>query len=208
RRTGTELLRGLGNELVLAAEYPAHPRWGEGPWLLCPKGPGFGSGGVPAEVAAQRCPLGSRLVARVPLGDLRVTQQTILWDGLDRVEFRAHVDGSIGQDRLLRVRFPARVPGALPVFQCATAVVGRPFGVADMDVGRDAFTLDNPACEWFGLSAAARVSAGGGGAGARPRRGGVGGGVRGGGGGGPGGGGGGGAGGRRSGAGGQRASAG
>src|SRR5690348_5304772 len=161
RRTGAGLLRGLGNELVLAEEYPAHPRWGEGPWLLCPKGPGSGSGGAPAEVAAQRCPLGSRLVATFPLGDLRITQETILWDGLDRVEFRTHVDGSIGQDRLLRVRFPAQVPGGLPVFQCATAVVGRPFGVADMDVGQDAFTLDNPACEWFGLGGAARVSAGG-----------------------------------------------
>src|SRR6516164_487127 len=161
RRTGAGLLRGLGNEMVLTEEYPAHPRWGEGPWLLCPKGPGSGSGGVPAEVTAERCPLGSRLVARFPLGDLRVTQETILWDGLDRVEFRTHVDGSIGQDRLLRVRFPARVPGGLPVFQCATAVVGRPFGVADMDVVQDAFTLDNPAGEWFGLSGAARVSAGG-----------------------------------------------
>jgi alpha-mannosidase len=161
RRTGAGLLRGLGNELVLAEEYPAHPRWGEGPWLLCPKGSGSGSGGTPAEVTAQRCPLGSRLVARFPLGDLRITQETILWDGLDRVEFRTHVDGSIGQDRMLRVRFPAQVAGRLPVFQCATAVVGRPFGVADMDVGQDAFTLDNPACEWFGLGSAARVSAGG-----------------------------------------------
>jgi hypothetical protein len=161
RRTGAGLLRGLGNELVLADEYAAHPRWGEGPWLLCPKGPGYGSGGAPAGVAAQRCPLGSRLVATFPLGDLRITQETILWDGLDRVEFRTHVDGSIGQDRLLRVRFPAQVPGGLPVFQCATAVVGRPFGVAEMDVGQDAFTLDNPACEWFGLGSAARVSAGG-----------------------------------------------
>jgi alpha-mannosidase len=161
RRTGTELLRGLGNELVLAEEYPAHPRWGEGPWLLCPKGPGSGSGAAPAAVAAQRCPIGSRLVARLRLGDLRVTQETILWDGLDRVEFRTHVDGPIGQDRLLRVRFPANVPGGLPVYQCATAVVGRPFGVADLDAGQDAFTLDNPACEWFGLGSAARVSAGG-----------------------------------------------
>jgi alpha-mannosidase len=161
QRTGTVLLRGLGNELVLTQEYPAHPRWGEGPWLLCPQGPGSGSGGVPASVSAQRCPIGSRLVARFPLGDLRITQETILWDGLDRVEFRTHVDGSIGQDRLLRVRFPANVPGGLPVFQCATAVVGRPFGVADSDVAEDAYTLDNPACEWFGLSTAVRVSADG-----------------------------------------------
>jgi alpha-mannosidase len=161
RRTGSVLLRGLGNELVVTEEYPAHPRWGEGPWLLCPRGPGWGSGGVPAHVSAERCPIGSRLVARFPLGDLRITQETILWDGLDRVEFRTHVDGSIGQDRLLRVRFPADVPGGLPVFQCATAVVGRPFGVADSDVANDAYTLDNPACEWFGLSSAVRVSAGG-----------------------------------------------
>ncbi|HET7247182.1 MAG TPA: glycoside hydrolase, partial [Streptosporangiaceae bacterium] len=161
QRTGTVLLRGLGNELVLTGEYPAHPRWGEGPWLLCPQGPGSGSGAVPARVSAERCPIGSRLVARFPLGDLRITQETILWDGLDRVEFRTHVDGSIGQDRLLRVRFPANVPGGLPVFQCATAVVGRPFGVADSDVAKDAYTLDNPACEWFGLSSAVRVSADG-----------------------------------------------
>jgi hypothetical protein len=161
QRTGTVVLNGLGNELVLTEEYPAHPRWGEGPWLLCPQGPGSGSGGVPASVAAQRCPIGSRLVARFPLGDLRVTQETILWDGLDRVEFRTHVDGSIGQDRLLRVRFPANVPGGLPVFQCATAVVGRPFGVAGSDVAKDTYTLDNPACEWFGLSSAVRVAAGG-----------------------------------------------
>jgi hypothetical protein len=161
QRTDTVLLRGLGNELVLTEEYPAHPRWGEGPWLLCPQGPGTGSGSVPASVAAERCPIGSRLVARFPLGDLRVTQETILWDGLDRVEFRTHVDGSIGQDRLLRVHFPADAPGGLPVFQCATAVVGRPFGVAGSDVAKDAYTLDNPACEWFGLSSTVRVSADG-----------------------------------------------
>ena len=37
RRTGAELLRGPGNELVLHDEYGSHPRWGEGPWLLCPR---------------------------------------------------------------------------------------------------------------------------------------------------------------------------
>jgi alpha-mannosidase len=161
RRTGSDLLLGLGNELVLQEEYGAHPRWGEGPWLLSPKGAGTGSGGVPARVRAERCPVGSRLTAEFRLGDLRVTQETLLWDGIERVEFRTHVDGSIGQDRLLRVRFPARVPGGLPVFQCATAVVGRPFGVADMDVAEHWFTLDNPACEWFGVGSTARVRADG-----------------------------------------------
>jgi alpha-mannosidase len=157
RRAGVELLRRPGNELVLTAEYDYHPRWGEGPWLLSPKGPGTGSAAAPAPVRAERCAIGSRLVTAFGLVGLRVTQETILWDGADRVEFRTHVDGSIGQDALLRVRFPADVPGALPVYQCATSVVGRPFGTPDADVAQHPFTLDNPAHEWFGLGAAARV---------------------------------------------------
>ena len=160
RRTGTELLRGLGNELVLTEEYAGAPALGRGAVAAVPEGPGHRVRRPCRPRSAQRCPLGSRLVAEFSLGDLRVTQETILWDGLDQVEFRTHVDGSIGQDRLLRVRFPAQVPGGLPVFQCATAVVGRPFGVADSDVAEDAYTLDNPACEWFGLSSTVRVSAG------------------------------------------------
>ena len=128
KRSGTELLRGLGNELVVQEEYDYHPRWGEGPWLLSPKGPGTGSGAAAAKVTAQRCPLGARLVAELALGDLRIVAETLLWDGTGRVDFRTHVDGSIGQDRLLRVRFPADVPGGLPVYATATAVVGRPFG--------------------------------------------------------------------------------
>ncbi|HEX7266332.1 MAG TPA: glycoside hydrolase family 38 C-terminal domain-containing protein, partial [Streptosporangiaceae bacterium] len=161
RRTGVQLLRGPGNELVLQDEYDYHPRWGEGPWLLSPKGPGVGSAAAPAPVRVERCAIGSRLVTELTLGGLRVSQETILWDGLDRVEFRTHVDGSIGQDRLLRVRFPADVRGGLPVYQCATAVVGRPFGTPDADVAHSAFTLDNPAHEWFGLGATARVLSGG-----------------------------------------------
>jgi alpha-mannosidase len=161
RRTGAGLLRGPGNELLLQDEYDYHPRWGEGPWLLSPKGPGTGSAGVPATVTAQRCPIGSRLVAGFRLGGLAVRQETLLWDGADRVEFRTHVDGSIGSDKLLRVRFPASVPGGLPVYQCAAAVIGRPFGSVDTDVAQHPFTLDNPAHEWFGLGATARVRAGG-----------------------------------------------
>jgi len=155
---GAELLRPGGNELIVQEEYAAHPRWGEGPWLLSPKGPYAGSAAGPAKVTAQRCPLGARLVAEFTLGDLRVTQETLLWDGAQAVEFRSHVDGSIGHDRLLRVRFPADVPGGLPVYQAATAVVGRPFGSIGADVAEHAFTLDNPAHEWFGTGATARVS--------------------------------------------------
>jgi alpha-mannosidase len=157
RRSGTELLGGPGNELLLQDEYAAHPRWGEGPWLLSPKGPGTGSAGTSAKVTAQRCPLGSRLVAEFSFGDMRVTQETLLWDGSDRIAFRTHVDGSIGTDRLLRVRFQARVPGGLPVYQGATAVIGRPFGAAGADVAEHAFTLDNPAHEWFALGSTARL---------------------------------------------------
>jgi alpha-mannosidase len=158
QRLGTELLTGPGNELVLQDEYASHPRWGEGPWLLSPKGPGRGSAARAARVRAERCPIGARLIAELALDDLRVTQETLLWDGADRVEFRTHVDGSIGQDRLLRVRFPARVPGGLPVYQTALTVIGRPFGSAETDVAEHEFTLDNPAHEWFGIGSTARVA--------------------------------------------------
>ncbi|HEX9031414.1 MAG TPA: hypothetical protein VF834_06175, partial [Streptosporangiaceae bacterium] len=157
RRTGTELLAGPGNELVIQEEYPTHPRWGEGPWLLCTKGSWRGSAGLSATVRSQRCPIGSRLVAEYAFDDLVVTAETVLWDGADLVEFRTHVDGSIGQDRLLRVRFAADVPGGLPVFQTGLSVIGRPLGQADVDVAEHTYTLDNPAHEWFGVGSTARV---------------------------------------------------
>jgi alpha-mannosidase len=158
KRAGTELLSGNGNELLIQPEYAAHPRWGEGPWLLCPAGPGAGSAGLAASVRAERCPIGSRLIAEFAFDDLRVTQETLLWDGAQRVEFRTHVDGSIGQDRLLRVRFPAQVPGGLPVYQTAVSVIGRPLGSTDTDVAEHSYTLDNPAHEWFGVGSTARVA--------------------------------------------------
>ena len=158
RRTGQPVLRGPGNELVLQQEYDKHPRWGEGPWHLSPRGPGAGSASGPALVRAQRSPVGSRLVATYQLGGLRVTQETLLWDGAGRVEFRTHIDGTIGQDHLLRVRFPALVPGGLPVYQTATAVIGRPFGLPEADTAVHGWTLDNPAHHWFGVGAVARAA--------------------------------------------------
>ena len=149
---------GPGNELVIQDEYAQHPRHGEGPWHLSPKGPGLGSASVPAAVRPERCQVGSRLVASFTLDGLDVTQETVLWDHAERVEFRTHVDSYAGRDRLLRVRFPADVPGGLPVYQTATAVIGRSFGVVDVDSADHWYTLDNPAHQWFGLGSVARVT--------------------------------------------------
>jgi alpha-mannosidase len=157
KRSGREMLSGPGNELVLQEEYDKHPSWGEGPWHLSPKGPGTGSAGAAATVRAQRCGAGSRLVSTFPLGDLTITAETLLWDGADRVEFRTRVAGSIGKDRMLRVRFPAAVAGGLPVYQTATAVIGRPFGAPEADTATHAWTLDNPANQWFGIGSVARA---------------------------------------------------
>jgi hypothetical protein len=162
KRTGARVLAGPGNELVIQDEYPQHPRHGEGPWHLSPKGPGVGSASVPATVRRERCDLGSRLVASCTLDGLDITQETVLWDHAERVEFRTHMDSYAGRDRLLRVRFPADVPGGLPVYQTATAVIGRSFGVVDVDSADHWYTLDNPAYQWFGLGSVARVRDSGG----------------------------------------------
>ncbi len=157
-RTGKELLDGPGNEILLQEEYPSHPRWGEGPWMLCPTGQSRTSADGKAQVRAERCPIGTRLVAEFAIGDQDFTQETLLWQGRETIEFRTHVDGSIGQDRLLRVRFDVAVPGGLPVYQTGLSVIGRPLGQTDVDVAEHTFTLDNPAHEWFGVGSTARVA--------------------------------------------------
>jgi alpha-mannosidase len=157
RRTGASVLSGPGNELILQDEYAQHPEHNEGPWHLSPKGPGLGSSSVAAQVRAERCPIGARLVASYLLGGLEVTQEILLWDDADRVEFRTHVGGFEGHDELLRVRFPADVPGGLPVYQTATAVIGRSFGVVDVDSADHWYTRDCAAQQWFALSSVARV---------------------------------------------------
>ena len=117
-------------------------------------GPGRGPGGAVPGREAGWWPA-------FTLDGLEVTQETVLWEDAERVEFRTHVDGYTGHDRLLRVRFPADVPGGLPVYQTATAVIGRSFGAVDVDSADTWYTLDNPAYDWFGLGSAARVRTGG-----------------------------------------------
>ncbi|HEV7908228.1 MAG TPA: NEW3 domain-containing protein [Pseudonocardiaceae bacterium] len=157
----------VGNELAVYEEYPQHPRFGEGPWHLLPKGPRVTSAGSTAcEITVWHSAIGERVVVRGEVGPVSYTQRITLWKGVDRVECSTTVDEFTGADQLLRVRWPCPVPGALPVSEVGNAVVGRGFGLIDVDSGRHPWTLDNPAHTWFGLSAAASVDLGG--AGRRP----------------------------------------
>src|SRR4029077_5674358 len=169
----------VGNELAVYTEYPSHPKAGEGPWHLLPKGPVRSSASAPAtSVQAYRNPLGEGIVVRGRMrGLLRYTQTLTLWHGVHRVDCRTTIDGFTGEDRLLRLLWPCPVPGAMPVSEVGDAVIGRGFGLMHRrGVGRQAtsghrtqsavdsalhpWTLDNPAYGWFGLSSAARIRVG------------------------------------------------
>jgi alpha-mannosidase len=147
----------VGNELAVYEEYADHPTFGEGPWHLLPSGPVATSAAGPAEVAVERGPLGERITVTGSVGPVRYTQTITVWAGIDRVEATTTVDEFTGSDQLLRVRWPCPVPGALPVSEVGNAVVGRGFGLVDVDSARHPWTLDNPAHTWFGLSSAAAL---------------------------------------------------
>ena len=156
----------VGNELAVYEEYPAHPTGGEGPWHLLPKGPVVCSSESRAQVRAYAGPLGQRLVVRGRIGELlRYTQTLTLWNGVARVDCRTTIDEFSGEDRLLRLRWPCPVPGAMPVSEVGDAVVGRGFallhdGSRSVDTAHQPWTLDNPAYGWFGLSSVVRVKLG------------------------------------------------
>ncbi|CAA0130125.1 Mannosylglycerate hydrolase [Mycolicibacterium vanbaalenii] len=156
----------LGNELAVYDEYPAHPTAGEGPWHLLPRGPVTTSTQAKAlSVQGFRSRLGERLIVtgEIP-GLLRYTQTLTLWHGVDRLDCRTTIDDFSGADRLLRLRWPCPVPGAMPVSEVGNAVIGRGFGLLhapgsteSVDTAVFPYTLDNPAYGWFGLSSAVRV---------------------------------------------------
>lgn len=156
---GHELIaRGrVGNELALYEEYADHPTFGEGPWHLLPSGPVAISASSPADVTVERGPLGERITVTGTVGTVRYRQTITVWAGVDRVECATTVDEFSGADQLLRVRWPCPVPGALPVSEVGNAVVGRGFGLIDVDSAQHPWTLDNPAHTWFGLSSAAAL---------------------------------------------------
>ncbi|GAA0691103.1 NEW3 domain-containing protein [Kitasatospora atroaurantiaca] len=148
----------VGNELRVYEEYPQHPDFGEGPWHLLPKGPVKGASESAASVRAETGPLGERLVVTGTVDGIRYEQTVTLWHGVARLDCRTRVVDHSGADRLLRLRFPVQLPGALPVSEVADAVVGRGFALPDVDVAEAPWTLDNPANTWFGLGSTARVS--------------------------------------------------
>jgi alpha-mannosidase len=157
----------VGNELAVYEEYPSHPKQSEGPWHLLPKGPVVCSAASRARVHAFDGPLGQRLVVHGRIGALlRYTQTLTLWRDVARVECRTTIDEFSGEDRLVRLRWPCPVPGAMPVSEVGDAVVGRGFallhdGEESVDTAQHLWTLDNPAYGWFGLSSTARVRVGG-----------------------------------------------
>ncbi|TWD83124.1 glycosyl hydrolase family 38 [Kribbella amoyensis] len=158
KRTGRQVLKGLGNELRVYQEYPDHPRFGEGPWHLTPSGPVVGSTEAPAKVFTQSGPLGSRVISRGEVDGISYESVITAYAGLDRIEFTTRILDHAQSDRLVRVKFPADVPGALPLSEVAGAVVGRGFGLIDVDVEQAPWTLDNPANTWFGLGSTARIA--------------------------------------------------
>ncbi|MBB3607037.1 alpha-mannosidase [Mycolicibacterium sp. BK556] len=161
----------VGNELAVYDEYPAHPKAGEGPWHLLPTGPvTCSSAAVADSVQAYRSALGERIVVTGHIGDvLRYTQVLTLWHGIDRLDTSTTIDEFTGADRLVRLRWPCPVPGALPVSEVGDAVIGRGFGLMHdhasgedraVDSAEHPWTLDNPAHGWFGLSSAVRIQVG------------------------------------------------
>ena len=125
--------------------------------------------GIARRVQAFHGPLGQRLVVHGRIGKLlRYTQTLTLWRGVARVDCSTTIDEFTGEDRLVRLRWPCPVPGAMPVSEVGDAVIGRGFallhdgpnGRESVDTAQHLWTLDNPAYGWFGLSSAARVRVG------------------------------------------------
>ena len=132
--------------------------FGEGPWHLTPDGRVVGSAEGPASVRVAASPIGQRVVVERPFQGCRLEQEIVLWEGVDRVDLTTRLHDYRGQDRLFRIRFPVAVQDGAPISEVGNAVVGRGFGTPNVDVGEVPFTLDNPAYDWFGLGATARVA--------------------------------------------------
>ncbi len=79
-------------------------------------------------------------------------QETYIYNGLDRIDFRTFIQRFQGHDRMFRVHFPLTVGGkAIPVYEIGNGAVGRNFGL-DVDTAKSSWTLGNTAYNWVDLS--------------------------------------------------------
>jgi alpha-mannosidase len=160
KRSGRELLRSgeVAAVLVVDEEYDEHPGFRKGPWHLTSRGVRTDTTDRAATVRMETSAAGRRLVTTCDFDAMRITTEITVWYGVERLDFRTRVDGSIAEDRLMRVRFPFELPGARPVYEVGNAVIGRTFGNTGVDVAEHPYVLDSPAYTWTGLSSAARIA--------------------------------------------------
>lgn len=151
-RTGRQLLRGPGNDIVMLEEYESLPGHGEGPWHLSPTGRRSDGLGVPAVALPPdpARPYRITVEATYPLFTKRVSYE--LTPGSRSLDIRTEIRDWRGTNQLLRAEFPFDAPGARPVFQTAAAIIGRPFA-RTVDTARDPWTLDQTFWQWVGLGA-------------------------------------------------------
>ena len=112
-----------------------------------------------ASVRVRASPIGQRMRVDGHVRRAASCEQDItLWDGIARVDFATLLDGFAGHDRLFRVRFGAAGRGGDVRVRGRQRGRGRGRSATPTSMSaRSPFTLDNPAYDWFGLSATARV---------------------------------------------------
>jgi alpha-mannosidase len=149
-----------GNEIVVYDEYPEHPRInGLGPWHITQKGAAVlrsSEDAVIESVRAQRSAVGERVIVTGVFDGMPFVQTLTLWAGVERVDAVTKLDFE-GSDKLVRILWPCRIPGAMPVAQVAGAVIGRNIAHPDVDSKEFPWVMDSTCHEWFGLSAPVRL---------------------------------------------------
>lgn len=116
KRLQAELLGGQepGNELVaLEEDFAAHP---EPPWELNTSGKRWLSRHYKAELEVREGPVSATLIVRGKFHDCRREQYVRLYQGVSRIEFRTVLRRYQGRETIYAIAFPARLPGATPVY--------------------------------------------------------------------------------------------
>ncbi len=154
KRTGREILRGPGNDIVLLDEYATMPGQGEMPWHLAPTGKRRSSTGTKARLIEPGQP--NRITIEAEYHEFTKLVTFALSPGSVSLDIETAIINWRGTNKLLRAEFPVDLPGARPVFQTASAVIGRPFA-RDVDALEDPWTLDQTCWQWVDLGTTATL---------------------------------------------------